>query len=606
MNAFVPLVVGVAILLIASRTYPFFLGRLLGLDNTRQTPAHRLEDGKDYVPTRSQVVFAHHFAVIAGAGPIVGPTMALAFGFGAPWLWVIIGCILFGAVHDMVTMFISMREDGKSMAEMSRRTLGTWGYFLFLGFLIMVLTLITAVFLNLSCGALTADYPLTLLQLSPDSTLLHIHQNKQGIAVGRIGGIATTSVFIITLIAPFFGWLIYKRKTSALIMYPLAFAACVLSVIAGFYIPLFLEADQWRWIMSAYVFIACWIPVWLVLQPRDFVNVQILYAGVLVMIVGVAVMGWHGTHLNMAMWAVQEGTALAGPIWPTLLITVACGAISGFHSLASTGTTVKQISQERDVRRVGYYAMILEGVLAIATLALIASALSKTEYASIVYPEKGVGNPILAFAVAMGYMLHTVFNIPIAVGAVLGILVVEGFVVTTLDTAVRLSRYMFEELWRFLFTDRLPKKVLNVMLHPLFNTFLSVVLMLFVASMSTINSIWKIFGTGNQLIAALSMTVASVWLLQRGRKCWYVAIPAVLMTITTFGMLIVLLWNNRVGAAVGPLTWKPAEKGLLATACCLLLALGVGVLIIGAKAIADYRGGRLLQVPVAVETEPVE
>ena len=589
MNVLIPLLIGLALFLIAVLTYPQYLSRLLGINDKSPTPAIRLEDGRDYVPTRSHVVFAHHFAVIAGAGPIVGPALALAFGFGPAWLWIVIGSIFFGAVHDMVSMFVSMREDGRSMADMSRRTLGRWGYFLFLAFLVMILTLINAIFLNMSCKALTSDYPLSLLKLDVASNLLHTYPkliNGANVMVGRIGGIATTSVFVITLVAPLVGYLIHKKRWSVTLMYIFSTFICILSVLAGFKWPIFLDEGQWRWIMSGYIFIACWIPVWLILQPRDFVNVQILYGGVLVMIVGVIALGLRGAPIGMELVSLDQGARLAGPIWPALFITVACGAISGFHSLASTGTTVKQIKSERDVGRIGYNAMILEGVLALATLALIATALPAKEYLSIVYPVGGNGNPILAFSIAMGYMLKTVFGIPIAIGAVLGILVVEGFVVTTLDTAVRLCRYMLEELWRFLFGANTPRLVL----HPLFNTLLAVGLMLFFALNSTIMSAWKIFGAGNQMIAALSMTVASVYLLQRGRKFWFALIPAGLMTVTTFVMLVQFIAKNLTPGATGPLVVSPKEKGPLVFASLLLIILGVGVVMVALKAFVSGKG----------------
>jgi len=452
----------------------------------------------------------------------------------------------------------------------------------------MILTLINAIFLNLSCKALTADYPISLLKLSEDSTLLRIYPKLVGtetILHGRIGGIATTSVFIITLVAPLVGYLLHKKHLPALPTYLLTAGVCILSVLAGFKYPIFLSAEQWRYIMSAYVFLACWIPVWLIMQPRDFVNVQILYGGLLVILFGVFISGLKGQTLSADFLAWEQGNRLAGPIWPVLLITVACGAISGFHSLASTGTTVKQISSEQDVRRVGYNAMILEGALALLTLLLVATALPAKEYFQIVFPHGQDGNSILAFSMAMGYMLNGIFSIPIAIGAVLGILVIEGFVVTTLDTAVRLCRYMLEELWTFLAGGK-PAKIL---LHPVFNTGLAVALMLIFALNSTIMSAWKIFGAGNQLIGALALTVASVWLLQRGRSYWFAMIPAVIMTLTTFAMLGLFIFNNLSSTFSGPLVVSYKEKTPLVFASILLLILAVGVVIVAVGKFKELR-----------------
>ena len=606
MNVLIPLLVGVALFVIGARTYAFFISRRLGVDDTKPPPSERLRDGRDYVPTRTHVVFAHHFSVIAGAGPIVGPTLALAYGWGAPWLWIILGCVLFGAVHDMGAMFVSMREDGRSIADMCRRCLGGGGYILFVVFLILMLTLVNAVFLNLSVKALLASYPASLLKLDPGDDLLRQFVDK-GVVMGRIGGIATTSVVIITLFAPLLGWMIHKKRYPTLPLYVLAAAVCAVSVVIGFKCPIFLNQvvmglgpdDVWRYTMSLYIFFACWLPVWLILQPRDFINVQILYAGLIAMLGGILIYGFRGHTVPAELaFAPADAQGLAGPLWPFLFITVACGAISGFHSLACTGTTVKQISKESEVRRVGYNAMILEGALARLAMLLVATALPRAEYLKIVYPANADGNPILAFAIAMGYMLHDITGMKIAFGCVLGILVLEGFVVTTLDTAVRLCRYMLEELWGFVFKD----KQAPLFKNPFFNTLVAVGLMLLFAMNSNILSAWKIFGAGNQLIAALAMTVVSVWLLIKGRSFWFTIVPAILMAITTYATLIFSIRSYLAPPGSGRFIVEKREP--LMIAACLMLVLATGILIV---AIRKFRsctcdeGPSRQQPPVDVE-----
>ncbi len=586
MNTLIPLLIGLGCFLLASRTHAFYLGRHLGIDTRNLTPAHKLRDNRDYIPTRTHVVFAHHFSVIAGAGPIVGPILALVYGWVPAWFWIVLGCILFGAVHDMTSMFVSMREDGRSIAEMCRRSLGGPGYLLLVAFLITMLTLINAIFLNLSCKALTASYPAALLQIDSHSHLLNTAIGPDGVLMARIGGIATTSMLIITACAPILGWLFFRRNTPALLLYSLAAGICVASVLAGFFYPVTLGETEWRYLLSLYVFIACWVPVWLILQPRDFVNVQILYVGIILMLVGLIYYGFQGQTLNSNMFNIAAGARITGPIWPFLLITIACGAISGAHALATTGTTVKQISSEADTRRVGYNAMLLEGAMALMALLLVAAALPKAEYLRIVFPASGDGNPILAFAVAMGYMLHDVARIPISVGSVMGILVLEGFVVTTLDTFIRLCRYMLEELWRFLCRGRPGALLIN----PLFNTVLAVGLMLFFALNSTIISAWKIFGAGNQLIAALTLTVVTVWLLQRGKTIWFTILPAIFMLLTTYATLLISLKNYLAPWGAGRLF--NAGQGPLAGAALILMVLASGVLLI---AIRKFRA--LLSAP---------
>ncbi len=578
MNVLIPLLIGMGLLILASRTYAFYLSRRLGVDERNLMPSKKLQDGRDYIPTRTHVVFAHHFSAISGAGPIVGPTLALAYGWAPAWFWIILGCILFGAVHDMTSMFVSMREDGRSIADMCRRSLGGTGYLLFLVFLITMLTLINAIFLNLSCKALTASYPATLLQMGAGDHLLNTYIGPNGVLMARIGGIATTSMLIITAFAPILGWLFFRKYTLTIPLYIIAEIICVVSVIAGFFFPITVSETTWRYLISIYVFIACGVPVWLILQPRDFVNVQILYGGLLAMFAGLIYLGFTGQSLHPDMFNLTEGARLAGgPIWPFLLIIIACGSISGAHSLATTGTTVKQISSESDVRRVGYNAMLLEGGMALMALLLIAAALPTAEYQSIVFPAGKDGNPILAFSMAMGYMLHDMTGMRISLGAVMGILILEGFVITTFDTFIRLCRYMLEEFWVFIFKGR-PWSILK---NPFFNTAVSVGLMLFFALNSTIMSAWKVFGAGNQLIAALTLTVVTVWLLQRGKTIWFTILPALFMIITTYATLWISLKSYLASPGSGRLV--NAGQGPLAFAALVLMILATGVLIISIR-----------------------
>ncbi|MBU4200619.1 MAG: carbon starvation protein A [Verrucomicrobia bacterium] len=578
MNVLVPLLLGLGLLILAGRTYAFYLSRRLGVDEGNIMPSQKLRDGHDYIPTRTHVVFAHHFSVIAGAGPIVGPILALAYGWAPAWFWIVLGCILFGAVHDMTSMFVSMREDGRSIADMCRRTMGGPGYLLFAVFLIMMLTLINAIFLNLSCKALTAAYPVDLLQMDAGDHLLNTFVGPDGVVMARIGGIATTSLLIITACAPILGWLFFRKYTLTIPLYIIAEIICVASVIAGFAFPITLGETEWRYLLSAYVFIACWVPVWLILQPRDFVNVQILYGGVIVLVAGLLYYGFTGHVVHAGMFDLSRGAQLTGgTVWPFLLITIACGAISGGHAFATTGTTVKQISSESEVRRVGYNAMLLEGAMALMALLLVAAALPQAEFRNIVFPASKDGNPILAFSVAMGYMLHDMTGMRISLGAVMGILILEGFVITTFDTFVRLCRYIIEELWVFIFRGR-PWAILK---NPFFNTAVAVGLMLFFALNSTIMSAWKIFGAGNQLIAALTLTVVTVWLLQRGKTIWFTILPALFMVATTYATLLISLKHYLAPLGSGRLVVE--GQGPLAFAALLLLVLATGVLIIAIR-----------------------
>jgi carbon starvation protein len=569
MNILVPVAVAAVVLWLALRVYPRWIARVFREDDSNPPPSETFADGRDFVKSRTHVVFGHHFATIAGAGPIVGPILALAFGWQPVWLWVVLGGILFGAVHDMTSMFVSMREGGRSIARIAKDTLGATGYLLNLIVLIFVLTIVNAIFLNLSVTALTSSYPLAALGLQPGQRLLAtVEQN--GVALGRIGGIATTSVFVITAFAPLLGWLIRRRALSMGAAYLTAAIVCVSSVVLGFLAPISFSGDTWRVLMTFYVFVACALPVWLVLQPRDFTNVQLLYGGMLLLLVSTVIVGiFHGAALQSPAYDVQTGErVLKSAIWPILFVTVACGAISGFHSLVASGTTVKQLPRESDVRRIGYGGMVLESFLAVLVLVAVASMLPQAEYLRVVYPEGAPSNPILAFALGVGRMVNLALPaVPIAVAAVIGILMIEGFVVTTLDSSIRLARYLLEEFWDYLYAGSAPA----LLRHPVFNTALAVGMMFFFAVSGTVRQMWPVFGAGNQLIGALALITVSVWLVQRARQHLFALLPAIFMICTTLAALFLLVRQHLASANLA-----------LGGAALLLLFLSVGVVLIGA------------------------
>jgi carbon starvation protein len=578
MNLLVPVAVAAGLFLLAVRWYPRYIAGVFREDDRNVPPSERFADGHDFVKTRSHVVFAHHFATIAGAGPIVGPTLALAFGWQPVWLWIVIGGIFFGAVHDMSTMFLSLRERGQTIAVIARRTLGPAGYVLNLIILIFVLMVMNAIFLNLSVTALTSSYPLAALALTPEQGLLGT-ETVNGVVYARIGGIATTSVLVITLFAPLLGVLIRRDRISTRAAYLWAFLVATLSIVLGFAMPITLSGEAWRYLMTFYVLIACVLPVWLVLQPRDFTNVQILYGGIALIFISVLVAGASGTQLQAPPIDIEAGhAALQAGIWPILFITIACGAISGFHSLVASGTTSKQIARESDARRIGYGAMIVESFLAILVVTCVGAMLTQAEYLSIVYPPGTASNPILGFALGAGRMINLALPfVPVAVAVVFGILMLEGFVVTTLDSALRLARYILQEFWSVLYGGHAPSWLSG---SP-FNSALAVALMFLFSISGTVRQMWPVFGAGNQLIGALALITVTVWLVQRARQHLFAAIPAVFMIVTTSAALYL---QARTNLASG-------NQVLGYTAVALLL-LAVGVVVAGVS-----RFARAVQAP---------
>ena len=507
---------------------------------TNPTPACILTDDCDYVPTKPIVLFGHHFASIAGGGPIIGPTVAMIFGFIPVWLWAVFGTIFIGAVHDMTTLFASVREKGHSVAEIARATLGNTGFFLFISFTICVLLLVTSAFLGLTATALTSLLSLDVLKLDPSQTVVKTIE-AGGVIKAQIGGIASTSVIIITCFAPIIGFLVYKKGINVYLASLIAIVVCIFSVFVGMEYPISIASNTWMIILCFYTLLAAGIPVWIILQPRDFTNSFLLYAGVAALFIGSIVAGLKGVTFNAPFTNIAAGGSKLGPIWPFLFITVACGAISGFHCLVAGGTSSKQVSKESDIIKVGYGGMLLEGLLAIGVLVAVGCGLAFQDYTNIVFPTAAgaKSNPILAFAAGAGGLLDIGLGIAPVYGTIFGILLVEGFVVTTLDTAVRLNRYLFEELWQVMFTN-VPK----IMKTYIFNSALCVILMYLLAYNNAFLALWPAFGSSNQLLASLALIAVSVWLVNKGKNAVFTVIPAIFMMATTLYSLVSLLLSN--------------------------------------------------------------
>lgn len=559
MNVLVVVIAGFAAFGLASRFYGGWIARKLGVDPGRPTPARQIDDGRDYVPTRLSVLFAHHFSAIAGAGPIVGPTLAAIYGFVPAVLWIVLGGIFIGAVHDFTALFASLREGGKSMAEIARKSMGKGGFVLFLLFTLVMIVLITAVFLKLTAAALTSLYPMAKLGAEPGALSILHTRVVDGVEMGVIGGIASTSVIIITLLAPLLGWMLYRRRVATWKAYLFAAALCFGSVLVGLQLPLSIGPTLWMVLISIYVLFAAGAPVWVILQPRDFINSQLLYGGILLLFGAILSGGLGGLRVTFPAFNLTEGIEHLGLIWPMMFVTIACGAISGFHCLVASGTTCKQCSTEADAKRIGFDGMLLECILALLVVLAIGT-MGFADYRQVVWVD---GNPVLGFALAAGRLFHTGLPfVPVALGTVFGILMLEGFLVTTLDAAVRLNRYLLEELWDLAFAT--PPAFLR---QYWFNAGLSVGLMWLLAGTNAATAIWPVFGSSNQLLAALALLVVSTWLLHRGSSAWFTLIPAGFMMATTLYSLALLMQKHI-----------PAGKWMLTVADVVLFALALGVI----------------------------
>ncbi len=581
MNIALILVASSLVLVLGYRLYSRFIARTIGLDEHRPTPATTINDGVDYVPAKPLVLFGHHFAAIAAAGPIVGPTLALYFGFVPAWLWILLGVVFIGAVHDFMALFVAVREGGRSVAEVARKTLGKKGFIFYIVFAILLCLLVIAAFLQLTAIALTSTLPPDDVNLTAADTSLHLLEENGALKV-QIGGVASASVIVMTLLAPLVGWLIYKKHVRLRIVTALALAVSFGSIILGFYNPVTLHPTTWILIITFYVFFASWIPVWIILQPRDFVNAQILYVGLASMVIGVLGAGMQGAVVNIPSFNLTEALSAPnlGVLWPFLFITIACGAASGAHGLVCGGTSCKQLANEKHARLIGYGGMLLEGLLALCVILLISGGLEFEKYKNLVYPAQGGSNAPLAFALGLGSILHSSIGLPKVFGTIWGILLLEGFLVTTIDALVRLSRYLFEELWSALFDN--PPAWLR---SRVFNSFLVIAGFMSLTFTNAYLKIWPIFGAANQLLAALTLIAVTAWLAQKAKTYWFTAIPAAFMVVTTITSLFILLGR-----------YIKFESWTLLTTDIILLALALGVVTLTFRYFYSLRARLLAEV----------
>jgi carbon starvation protein len=585
MNIAVLLIVTLLALSLGYRWYGRFIAKKVGIDPFHPTPAVTVNDGVDYVPTKPLVLFGHHYASIAAAGPIVGPTLALYYGIVPTWLWIVLGVIFLGAVHDFTVLFVSAREGGKSIAEIARTTLGKAGFLFFVGFALLLCILVTAAFLDLAARALTSEYTLEGLHLPLEQTLVRTEVKADGQHYAKLGGIASTSVIVITAFAPIVGYLLVRKTVAVVLMSLLAIGITLVSVIIGFEMPVTMDPKVWMVILSVYMAFAAWLPVWVVLQPRDFVNVHFLYIGLLGMMAGIIASGLSGVVVQAPAFNVTGNAFLAlGMAWPFLFVTIACGACSGAHSLIASGTTAKQLASERHAPVIGYGAMLLEAVLGICVTLCIVGGLGFIEYEDIVWPQSDgkflPGNAPLAFALAVGKTLFNGFGLATIYGTLFGILILEGFVITTIDTIVRLERYLFEELWATLFSN-----VPRFLRLKVVNSVLPVALMILLAFTNAYQTIWPIFGTANQLLAALSLIAVTAWFVQKGIRAWFTALPAIFMIITTVTSLLFLL--NR---------YVSSQNWILTAADVLLILLSLGVVVMTFRYFYNLRAKLAVEV----------
>lgn len=533
MNAVVILLVGLVILIAAYLTYGKWLAKQWGIDPSRSTPAHEMEDGKDYVPAKAPVLLGHHFSSIAGAGPINGPIQAAVFGWVPVLLWVLIGGIFFGAVHDFGALFASIRNKGQSIGEVISASIGTRAKKLFLIFAYLTLILVVAAFASIVANTFNATYT--------ESGAVDLAASTANARTAMIS-------ILFILIAILFGFFVYRRNAGLAVSTVAGVAAIIICMVIGYnWHPLYLSSTAWMIIIGVYIMIASVCPVWILLQPRDYLSSFLLYFMMIAAVIGII-----GAHPSIDMPAftgfvdtvAPTGKSL-GTLFPALFITIACGAISGFHSLVGSGTTAKQLDREQDARPIAYGGMLIECALAIISLCAV----------GFIWKEYAAGTtvvPTAVFATGISQMLEA---IPFLKGTSdvtysMLILTVSAFCLTSLDTATRLSRYMFQEFWLDGQTVDEATGYKKVLANPYVATIISVVLGI-ALGMTGYANIWALFGAANQLLAAIGLLAVASWLGKMGRNNKMFFFPMAFMLVVTITSLCFTIKTNIAGAMAG-------------------------------------------------------
>jgi carbon starvation protein len=513
MNSLVLLIGGIVLFLAAYICYGGYLAKKWGLSNNRKTPAHNHpENTSDYCPTDVRVLFGHHFSSIAGAGPITGPILAAVFGWIPVYLWIVLGSIFIGGVHDFGSLAASLDNDGKSIGEIIKTNVSTRAQKIFNWYAWATITLVVAAFTDICAKTFTYDP-----------------------AVGDMTGAqAGTASIIFIGLAFLFGFARNRLHAPLGISTLLGVILVACAIVLGYYCPILkFNLTTWRIILIVYIFAASVLPVWLLLQPRDYLCSFLLYAMMAGAIIGIFV---KRPAVNMAGFT--SFTVNGQWLFPVLFVTVACGAISGFHSLISSGTTSKQLEKERpDAQIIGYGAMLVEGLLAI--VALIVVAYVSKDGQTFASDGSKLGTPAVVFANGVAEFMHT-FGIPLQVGKVFVTLAYSAFALTSLDTATRIGRYLLQELSGGKNAKGIAAKACsNMYVATIITVAASIVFLL-----AGYVKIWPIFGSANQLLAALALLAITAWMLKKGKKSLETIIPQIFMFAVTFTALILLIIKN--------------------------------------------------------------
>ncbi len=506
MNGLIIVLIGIAALSAGYLLYGRWLAKKWGIDPNAKTPAYTHEDGQDYVPSSKFTVFSHQFSSIAGAGPVTGPILASVFGWVPVLLWLIIGGLFFGAVQDFGALYASVKNEGKSMGMIIEKYIGKTGRKLFMLFCWLFTLLVIAAFTDMVAG-----------------TFNGVGLDSVETAYANSAAASISMLFIV--VAVIFG-VIQKHvgKMNEWVKAIVAIALLVVMFAVGMKLPIYASKTAWIYIIMAYLFLASVLPMWLLMQPRDYMTTFMLLGMIIGAVVGVVV-----AHPQMQLNAFNGFNVDGSGLFPTLFVTIACGAVSGFHSLVSSGTSSKTVSNEKDMPMIGYGAMVVESLLGIVALVVVgAVAVGGTK------PE---GTPFAIFSSGVAGFLERL-GVPVQVATVFMTMCVSALALTSLDSVARIGRMSFQELF---YGDSTDPKQMTPAQRVLTNKYFATVITLFFGYLLTLggySNVWPLFGSANQLLAAMVLIALAVFLKTTGRTGWTLYIPMFVMLAVTFTALV--------------------------------------------------------------------
>lgn len=542
MNGLILMACTIVALFVGYRFYARWLENTWGVDPNAKTPAQLKNDGNDYVPTSKWTVFSHQFTSITGAGPVTGPIIAAMFGWLPATLWMIFGCIFFGAVQDFTALYASVKNGGKSMGMMIEQYIGRTGRQLFLLFCWLFTLLVISAFCDIVANTFNGF-------------------TAQGAEIMPNAAAASISILYM-FVAVAFGLYLKYRKPSGTEQLIVGIVLMVLMLWIGIANPIYADAVTWRYVVFAYLFCAAVMPMWLLKQPRDYLSMFLLIGMILGGVIGVFV---KNPEINMPAFVGFEVKGL--DLFPMLFVTIACGAVSGFHSLVSSGTSSKMIANEKDMRLVGYGSMCVETVLGVVALIVVCAAATDG-----VLPS---GTPFQLFSNSIASFLTEIFGLPTDVSACIMTMCVSALALTSVDAVARIGRMSLQEL--FTPPEGVEKNsVQKLFTNPVFATILTLVLS-YLLCLAGYMSIWPLFGSANQLLSALVLTSLAVFLKATGRKGWMLYVPMTIMFCVTMTALGMSVW--RIFGTISAGTFVFMVDGLQLIIAVALIALALMVVM---------------------------